>query len=366
MRIRHQLALSLCILLVFHFFSATVLSQTTCPYKIVAERWPQADSLFMQNPRWLGADGAASIDLGNGKLLWLFSDSFVSNDSSGERRKSKMIRNSVAIQHGYDPLTASINFYWNNSHSAPQSFFHQSDKYWFWTGHGIRLENNLLIFLMKMQNNKNSPLGFEGVGWTAILVENPDSIPSQWKYKYLSTAPGNRRNMIGFSQVLKSGNHVYAYATNDSSHYVYLVRWPLKKISNGNLMSMEWWTSAGWSQSEENADFLFRGQTEFSTSYFPVLKKHLLIQTNGFGSATIAFRCSEGVSGLWSELVDFYTPGEFGKKEVLIYTARIHPALKGAEMILTYNVNSMNFTTLLKDKSYYFPKFLKATIVPAK
>jgi hypothetical protein len=40
---------------------------------------PEADRLFHSDPRWLGADAAFSIDLGGGRVWWLFGDSFVAN-----------------------------------------------------------------------------------------------------------------------------------------------------------------------------------------------------------------------------------------------------------------------------------------------
>lgn len=73
--------------------------------------WPEADKLFHADPRWLGGDGAFSTDLGNGRVLWMFGDSFVAPKAGATRGQSAFIRNSVAIQTGYDPSHASIKFY---------------------------------------------------------------------------------------------------------------------------------------------------------------------------------------------------------------------------------------------------------------
>ena len=94
-----------------------------------AEPWPEADVLFRSDPRWLGADDAHSVDLGGGRVLWLFADTFVSTARPGwprllpARRTAAMIRNSVAIQSGYDPSTASIAFYWRGITSAPMPWY---------------------------------------------------------------------------------------------------------------------------------------------------------------------------------------------------------------------------------------------------
>src|SRR5271156_1316388 len=83
----------------------TALAQTAAP-------WLEADRLFHSGPHWLGADAAFSVDLGRGRVLWLFGDSFVASKLGQTRRQSRMARNTAAIQTGYDPSTASIKFYW--------------------------------------------------------------------------------------------------------------------------------------------------------------------------------------------------------------------------------------------------------------
>ena len=49
------------------------------------------NSMFTTDKFWRGADGAASIDLENGKILWLFSDTFIDPQGTGKRSDSKMI-----------------------------------------------------------------------------------------------------------------------------------------------------------------------------------------------------------------------------------------------------------------------------------
>lgn len=37
-----------------------------------ASGWPEADLLFHKDAHWVGADDAYSVDLGGGRVLWLF------------------------------------------------------------------------------------------------------------------------------------------------------------------------------------------------------------------------------------------------------------------------------------------------------
>ena len=64
-----------------------------------AASWPEADALFHRgSPAFLGSDAAYSIDLLDGRVLWLFGDTFVAKTAANVRGASEMVRNTVAIQ----------------------------------------------------------------------------------------------------------------------------------------------------------------------------------------------------------------------------------------------------------------------------
>ncbi len=100
---RKSLFLIVTLYVLFHYFSPSLVEGVSSPV-IVAEPWPAADKMFKRDHRWLGGDGASSIDLGGGRVLWLFGDSFIDARDRHLRGESVLIRNSVAIQFGHDPL----------------------------------------------------------------------------------------------------------------------------------------------------------------------------------------------------------------------------------------------------------------------
>ena len=120
--------------LIFIFILLCSCSRSTPPSQnlcnIRTEPWQEADALFHSNPKWLGSDDAYSIDLGNGRVLWLFGDTFIATSEKNIRRESIMIRNSIAIQSGYDPSAASMKFYWNTKGNRHQSFFPEKNDIW--------------------------------------------------------------------------------------------------------------------------------------------------------------------------------------------------------------------------------------------
>ena len=175
--------------------------------------WPAAEALFHQDPRWLGGDGVYSVDLGQGRVLWLFSDSFIATSSANTRSASRIVRNSIALQTGYDPATASRRFFWSASGNGPDAFFiDPNSPKWFWPAHGVRIGNMLLIFLTEIHPGTGG-LGFAGSGWKAVAVDNPDATPDQWHVRSL-VAP-NQFSLVVGSSVLVIGNYLYAYSHSE-------------------------------------------------------------------------------------------------------------------------------------------------------
>jgi hypothetical protein len=333
--------------------------------------WPEAEALFHQDPRWLGADGAYSVDLGNGRVLWLFADTFIATSPAHVRRESTMIRNSVAIEQGYDPSRAAMKFYWRNNIENPTSFFPEQGDDWYWPGDGIRVGPVLLVFLMKMQAMTPGPFGFAATGWEAVLITNPDDEPGYWKIKILDCPQNNFGVVIGSGGVLREGDYIYAFGSREPAvHDIYLVRWPVEAILLGNLQSPQWWdgTKSAWLAQRDlppkPQPIFANGVTEFTVDYDPQLKAFLEIQTQGFGDAQIALRTAPVLTGPWSPLQIFYRPPEADLPGVFNYAAKAHPELTGtgADLILTYATNAADFSKLVGDTQLYYPRVLKAQI----
>ncbi|MBU0518892.1 DUF4185 domain-containing protein [bacterium] len=325
--------------------------------------WPEADSLFRTNPRWLGADDAYSVDLGNNRVLWLFADTFVAISDQHTRRESVMIRNSIGIQSGYDPCTASIQFCWRVQEEKPRSFFPEENDIWFWPGHGIVVEDKLLIFLMAIRSSSGG-LGFQSAGWRAVIVSNFEEIPSKWHLRWLDT-PANIYGLVVSGSVIQMGEFIYAFCDEEPSHHTHLVRWPAAQIMKEDLSQPQWWTGeeGGWVMQQnllQKPQPLFsEGQSEFSVHYEPSLNQFIEIQTVGFGKAELGFRLADHPTGRWSSIRNFYRPEEYEIADIMIYAAKAHPCLRGADMVLTYATNSFDFKKLIAHDYLYYPRFLR-------
>jgi uncharacterized protein DUF4185 len=339
---------------------------TTNPYAgLSAKPWEQADKLFRTDARWLGGDVAYSVDLGDGRVLWLFGDSFIASQPGARRGASVMVRNSVAVETGYDPSQASIKFYWRTRNKKPHSFFPEEGKVWLWPTGGVRFGGKLLLFVttVRAESRKDS-LGFENFGWGAFLVDNPEQEPSSWVLHRIEV-PRNAWRVIVGAGALLADRWLYMFSPAERSHDVYLLRWPATATAFGKLSSPQWWCGPGCGWLEQGklrrlpAPAFRGGQMEFSVQKDAQRSRFLEVQSVGFGHSDIAIRWASRVEGPWSDPLKVYHPPESDRSDAFVYAGKAHPELTGADLVLTYVANSNDFQILARDASIYYPRFVR-------
>jgi hypothetical protein len=334
-----------------------------------ASAWREADRLFHRDPHWMGADVASSVDLGAGRILWLFGDTWIDPSGAGTRQGARMVSNSVAIQTGTDPTTSAITFYWGSAaDGGPDAFLPDRGAESLWFGNGVRVRDRLVLFFARTLRDTGTGLGFEHVGWTAVMVENPDDEPSAWRVRPLETPANPLGVLVGFAGVLRLGEHVYAFGSQNpvKSHPIYAARWPAEDVRRGDLSQPEWWAGErlGWipdSASAQRWPLFENGQSELSLHVDQPTQRFLSVQSLGFGSADLMMRAAPALTGPWSAPRMVYRPPEYYRPRVMIYAAKAHPELTGADLVLTYATNTFEFREQLTDSLIYYPRFVRLT-----
>ena len=322
-----------------------------------------------------------------------------------------MVRNTVGIQTGRDPSRAKMVFYWGKTaDGGPDSFFRNEGSYWFWPGVGIRIGDRLVLFMSRLRAT-NAGLGFEGAGWRAVMIDNPDDEPPRWRVRVLNIT----ENLLGVgpSSVMRQGEHVYAFGSQEQvksvpihvmrwtvkdfrngnllgvaagfasvvrwGEYVYafggqqavtsmpihVMRWTVENVRRGNLLKPEWWagTDVGWVADSSRAPrwpVFENGQSELTIHYDTTTRRFLDVQTNGFGAADVVIRSAAALTGPWTAQRLLYRPSEYYQPNIMIYAAKAHPELSGADLLLTYATNSFR-PQQDGDSLIYYPRFLRLT-----
>lgn len=334
-----------------------------------ARAWPEADALFHRDVRWLGGDAAYSVALGDTRTLWLFGDTFVATTERHVRSESTLVRNTVAVQRGEDPVTASIAFAWREAEDGgPASYVPEAAEHWFWPLHGI--ERNGVVTTFWLEEAAGGGLGFEAVGTRALRADDvTGDEPGAWTWRELELPEvsfgADDGVRIGAS-VLALPGFVYAYAVEEpGDHDVYLLRWSEAAFDAGDLREPQWWRD-GWvphaSLSGAPAVVFGDAQTEFSVSFDAEHERFVLVQTEGFGGTTIGIRTAPRPEGPWSRRTTVFRPPESDRAGVLVYAAKAHPQLEGEGLVVTYASNATDFGVLVADETLYWPRFVRVEV----
>ncbi|MDI6796566.1 MAG: DUF4185 domain-containing protein [Desulfatibacillaceae bacterium] len=329
--------------------------------------WPAASEMFLRDASWRGGDGASSVALPDGKVLWFFGDSFVCPDSSCIRADSMLVRNSVGVQAGRWPETASMSFYWGKNDGLPAAFFEESGgnghNLWLWPGGAVFLDGQVLLFLMRIKQDEN-PLGFEVDGWSALLVQNPSDPPPNWRIRRLEAPQNDFGVLVGSGPVFKRDNFVYAFGiSQDAQREAHLVRWKAADAAAGDLSAPAWRDDLSWTAQQDlkkpPKPLFENGQNEFALFYDESVEQWIILQTIGFGRSPIAMRTAKRFTGPWSEAVPVYAPSLPENSGLLVYGVRAHPLLDGPCTAVTYCTNTTDFQSLVSDESLYYPRFMR-------
>ncbi len=325
-----------------------------------AEPWPEANALFTRDSTWIGGDGAYSVDLGGGRVLWLFGDSYIATSPARRRDESFMVRNSLAVQTGYDPTRAFMRFYYGQGPEHPQSFVPEDGKFWFWPGHGIRRADRALLFYGRLYQAGEGMWGFATSAWSAFVVENPDDEPSAWRLREAAVdAESVHVDLMPGGAVLEIGEHLYVYANGGDHHDLYLARYATARAMSGDLTRPEWWNGGGFGAFAGREPLLTFGAPEFSIHFAAPLGLYVYTETAGAGASTIAIRTAPSPEGPWSESRDVIRPPESYLEEPFVYAGKAHPELRGADLAATYVPSAYEDGPPDPAEVYYYPRFLR-------
>ncbi|PKK82582.1 MAG: hypothetical protein CVT49_12925 [candidate division Zixibacteria bacterium HGW-Zixibacteria-1] len=330
--------------------------------------WESSQRMFYADPYWRGGDCASSVDLGEGRVLWLFADSYIGVKPPYNRDYCcvKMIRNCLGIQEGYDPSTADFTVFWRGTRDTPGAFFPGDDTSWYWPGNAVRLDSFLVVFLMHVCPS-DSGLDFrpcEHSTHAAFLVSDLDGDPGEWTISPLKL-PENKYGMMLGAATLIELPYLYMFGVKEpGDHTMYLARWHVDSVVTGSTSAIQWWTGqkSTWVLNSELASeplMVFpEGATELSVVIDTLTDQYLAIQTVGFGPADIMMRTALAITGPWSDLRLVYEPPEKVMPGIMIYAAKAHPEIVGADIIITYNTNAP-IEMIISDTTIYYPRFLR-------
>ena len=328
-----------------------------------AVQWPQADVLFHRDPRWLSSDGAYSLPLRDGRILWLFGDTVVEPRPPYVRTRAYLkthgvfLRNTIAIERGNDPTTAPLRFYWRRQGRHASSFFSEHGAYWYWPADAVQVDSSLIVFLDRVTTNPKGTPGwnFQGAGWRVAIVRNDSKAPTRWRVRLVAPPSRFVGSLDPGEAVTRAGQWVVSLAIPKRGGLRtpgYLVRWPARELERGRLRSAEWWAgSRGWIRTS-NTELLTPVMADIeggdSLTFDRKLGRWVMLGSHGFGATTIDAAFAPRIEGPWSRQRFVYRPPESNSPKANVYAAKGHPELTGADLAVTYSTDVYPYLRFVK------------------
>ncbi|MBI1387749.1 MAG: DUF5005 domain-containing protein [bacterium] len=332
---------------------------------------PEFDAVFQRSDGWTGADGDYTVELGNNKVLWLFSDGWVGKVRDNVHVNSIMIHNSIAIQNGKTPAPENVEFYYGRTlDGKPDAFINPADGLgWYWIFHGGLAPSGLYLFLKQMVKTGDGAWGFQHAATWIGYIENPEEEPEDWSITQVRV-PWDRSSDNGNfefgSYVMEEEGYFYIYGVDEERTDGWLKRYlVVARVMKDSILDFDQWRfyhDGGWSGDYQQSERLC-GEVgaEFSVSYDKATSQYVLLTTRNGLSDEIQIHTAPHPWGPWSEgRTVFHCPDAKQNKNYFTYAGKGHPALsRPGELVFSYVCNSSDFFEMARDASIYHPRFVR-------
>ncbi|MFB9905980.1 DUF4185 domain-containing protein [Allokutzneria oryzae] len=319
---------------------------------------------------WSGADSTYSVRLPDGRLVWMFSDTFLGPVNSDHSRSpgSPFIHNSFVVQQG-DSLSTLYN---SDAPDAPEALLRpprsnpRTD--WYWVGGGAVTGDVLTVLYTQwhLPPASDDPLG--DVQWRKNIAARY-SLP---ELRLLGTddLPSAVDRVERGSWLLADGSYTYVYGVRDSTTKSLV----LARVTGTDLRGRwEFRTATGWSADEHDSAPLLEGvSNEYSVTKHGdtyVLVTH--DTSTPFANQIVAYTSCSPDGPFTGRTVLYQTPeGPLGTRyrspasshsstTVWSYNAHVHPTLSSdRQLVISYNVNSTADADNYRDTTIYRPRFI--------
>ncbi len=270
---------------------------------------------FPYKDGWYGGDGAWSLDLGDGRVLWLFGDSFVSSREGLQDRSGMqlVLGTTVAVSTCTAGGEFRIRYRLKKRDGEFVSFF--GDGEWLWPGDPFLVRGTVYVPLVSIEEDPDrpKPFAFKITDHRIAKIEDfKGRDPLDWKVDYLDLSPGVLEGVHAFAATsVPHGRHVYffpLYGATVNGLTLFgniLARVSLEALSEPGE-AVEYLTGNGkWKRNPRHDELkvvLDAAVPEMSVRYHPERGKWVAVYLSIEGRGDrMLFRTADKLEGPWEE-----------------------------------------------------------------
>ena len=321
---------------------------------------------------WTGADSTFSVKLADGRIVWIFSDTFLGPLNADHTRpvSAPLINNSFVVQDGNQLTTVQ-----GGTAAQPAAIMPPPQPgHWYWSGDGQRTDS----------------------GWLQVIYEDYYKTgTSGWDFAYdhsqvATFDPSDLSAPITTTSMPVGGGTIWgsailpASASGDGYTYVYGVRdaptdkgLRLARVHGSDLDTPSWqfYTPDGWVVNPIDAADIVTGTSD-ELSVTPWRGGFLLVSqdtTLAFSALVYGYTGCDPYGPFTNKTQLYRMPetgpyGSYGNPNVYAYNAHVHAEQSSdTSLLISYNVNSLDTTVtptsdMYRDTSIYRPRFIRVQL----
>lgn len=323
---------------------------------------------------WTGGDSTYSVALGDGRILWVFSDTFLGplNEDGTRPAGAVMVNNSFVVQDGARLTTVDGGTPGHPAAIMPPD----GPGRWYWAGDGMLTGTGLLQVVFR-EYRRTGPGAWDFTfSGSVVATFSPRDLSRPVSVDPLSSGAG-----VAWGAALlpasRSGDgytYVYGMLSASGAKTTRVARVPGDDLRDG---PWQYRTECGWSSDERAVAAALSGVAD-EYSVVPWRGRYLLVTTDGTGSGDVieAFT-SRTPWGPFATPVVLYRMPEVragaarGGEAIIGYNAHAHPELSCAgTLLVSYNVNSLDDAVGpeaddYRDPGIYRPRFVELHVPSA-
>jgi uncharacterized protein DUF5005 len=303
---------------------------------------------------WTGGDGTYSVQLPDGRVLWMFSDTYLGRVRfDGTRPTSAPIIHNDFVVQKKGSLTETVH---GGSSQAPTSLIEPDDADWAWVGDATVEGDHLRQFVSTYVRTGTGMWDWRWSGTDIVSFSLPDL-----RIVGTTAAPTG----VGVDHgagLLEDGPYTYLYGVEDQQSVKYL---HVARAAAGNVLGpWEFWDGTGWSSDPNDSARVMSGVAN-SVSVVRRDEAYVLVTQDTsvpFSNQIVAYvACSP--QGPFTNRTRLYTTPETGG-DLFTYNALAHPEFTNRQgFLVSYNVNSFDLGDLYQDVTIYRPRFIRVKVV---
>ncbi|MCB0685860.1 MAG: DUF5005 domain-containing protein [Saprospiraceae bacterium] len=319
-------------------WAATVKVFQDCHYDLLFTRYGNG---------WTGADATYSLLLPDGKIMWMFGDTFLGTVSAERTRgETPFIRNSIVLQDG-DHLTTLFG----GTSGNPRAFISPENvKNWYWPLDATIYNGKIQWLLGELgSSGSGGAWDFAYTGFDLAIMD-PSTLLIESKQRKIESPE------ISYGSCLLEDDtytYIYGIRTRGLSKTAHIARAPQGDLTN------QWSFYDGTDWLNHPSDFVIANNI---SDQFSVIKSDgifYLITHEPYFSRKIQIMQSEKAEGPYQNRRTIYCTPE-NTDQVFTYNSFVHPELsEHDELRISYNINSFNFNDLFTNVDLYRPKFIR-------